>query len=70
MAVVITTSTVPAEFAGVVQEILVEVDVQVTATPPKDTWVIPVMFVPVIVTGVFPVDGPEDGVIFETVTLV
>ena len=66
----ITTSTVPAEFAGVVQEILVEVDVQVTATPPKDTWVIPVMFVPVIVTGVFPVDGPEDGVIFETVTLV
>lgn len=69
-AVVVVTSTVPALPAGEVAEQLV-VDRQLTAVPPdapKLTVVAPTTKpVPVMVTVVAPVVGPEIGVIAVTV---
>ena len=62
-AVVNTTSTAPAVLAGVSTVIEVELvlTIEVPAVPPKVTLVVPPKFVPVIVTIVEPVAGPETG---------
>jgi len=61
--VVITTSTTPAAWAGVVAVIFVALltTKAVALVPPKVTILAPVRLVPVIVTLVAPVVGPEEG---------
>jgi hypothetical protein len=44
-----------------------ETTLQVAATPPKVTEVMPLRFVPVMVTGVPPISGPELGAMPEMV---
>lgn len=68
-AVFNTTSTAPAACAGVttVIDVALELAIEVPAVPPKVTLVVPAKFVPVIVTVVEPVAGPETG---ETVVIV
>ena len=60
-----TTSTAPAAFAGVVQVTVVALttEIDVAAVPPKVTPLVPVKFVPVIVTDVPPAVGPLEGLI-------
>ena len=61
--VVTATATEPAACAGVLALIwLEESEVIVPAVPPKVTELAPVRFVPVMVTSVPPVAGPEVGV--------
>ena len=61
--VVRTTSTAPAVFAGVAQVTVVALttDTDVAAVPPKVTPLVPVKFVPVIVTDMPPAVGPLEG---------
>ena len=69
LGVVTSTLAEPALPAPVVQviEVAVTPDKGVQATPPTVTAVAPVKLVPVIVTEVFPVTGPEEGEMLETV---
>ena len=66
------TSTAPAAWAGVVALIFVALTTTrlVAATPPKVTPVAAVRFVPIMVTFVAPVFGPNVGVMFVNVTIV
>lgn len=55
------TSTAPAALAGVttVIDVALEFTIDVPAVPPKVTAVVPVKFVPAIVTVVPPAVGPD-----------
>jgi len=65
--VVTVTSIVPIEPAGDVAVMVVDpLTVKVAAVEPNLTAVAPARFVPVIVTAVAPVLGPEDGVMLVT----
>ena len=66
---VTTTFTAPAAWAGVVQvrEVALPKDTPVAGVPPKVTVAPVTKFVPVIVTEVPPVVGPEVGLTEETV---
>jgi hypothetical protein len=67
--VVTVMSTVPATAAGAIAMMEVsEITLNVTAAvPPNETPVAPVKALPMIVTLVPPVTGPDVGVIFVTV---
>ena len=68
-AVVNTTSTAPADLAGVttVTDVALTFVIDVPAVPPNVTEVVPVKFVPVIVTVVDPAVGPIAGEILVIV---
>jgi len=57
------TSTTPAVFAGVTQvtDVALTATTEVADVPPNVTVVVPVRFVPVIVTAVLPATGPLTG---------
>ena len=68
-AVVSNTSTAPAALAGVttVTDVALTFVIDVPAVPPNVTEVVPVKFVPVIVTVVDPAVGPIAGEILVIV---
>ena len=63
MGVVTTTSTSPAAWPGVVAviDVLLTTEKPVADVPPKVTAVVPIRFVPVMVTPVPPEIRPDEG---------